>query len=182
MIPKIGIIKTENFDPLNYSEVVRGAFEDVELTGIEYKKLFAFDTYIDTYPFDYVFDTEEEFQNWINNEQYPPLYKYFLIPLDLVPNIAHYAGFVYQTFPELIFDVVLESQTITVEGVDVIVPSNQIKLIPCNCTHWSEEGLMLLEAVIENWNTAVPNKTINFPIKFESFDLFKSFRDEQIQV
>ncbi len=110
------------------------------------------------------------------------LYKYFLIPLDLVPNIAHYAGFVYQTFPELIFDVVLQSQTITVEGTDVSVPSNQVKLIPCCCTHWTDEGLMLLDAVIENWNTSVPNKTINFQYSFESFDLFKAFRDEQIQV
>ena len=175
---KIGLIKTENFIPENYSSVIVDAFEDIEVGGDSYKKLFAFSEYIDGYVFDKVFDTHEDFELWKLEYEY----KYFLIPLDLVQNIAHYAGFVYQTFPELIFDVVLESQTITVEGVDVIVPSNQIKLIPCNCTHWSEEGLMLLEAVIENWNTAVPNKTINFPIKFESFDLFKSFRDEQIQV
>ena len=76
----------------------------------------------------------------------------------------------------------LERQLIPVEGVDVLVPSNQIKMIPCNCTHWSDEGLMVLEAVIENWNTSVPNKQINFQYAFESFDLFKQFRDEQIQV
>ena len=180
MTPKIGIIKTSSFNILDYPEVIRDAFEDIELLGITHKKLFAFEDYINGYPFDYVFDTEEEFQTWINNEQYPPLYKYFLIPLDLVPQIGHYSGFVKQTFPELIFDVILESQTIPVEGIDVVVPSNQVKLIPCNCTHWSVEGLQLLDAVIQNWNTAVPNKTINFPVKFESFVLFTQFRDSNI--
>jgi hypothetical protein len=77
---------------------------------------------------------------------------------------------------------VLSRQIITVEGVDVEVPVNQIKMIPCNCTHWSDEGVQLLEAVTENWNTSVPNKAINFQVAFESFDLFKAFRDEQIQV
>jgi hypothetical protein len=36
---------------------------------------------------------------FINHERfnyiYENEYKYFLIPLDLVPNISHYAGFVY---------------------------------------------------------------------------------------
>ena len=175
---KIGVIKTENFIPENYSGVIVNAFEDIEVGEDMYKKLFAFSQYIEGYVFETVFDTQEAFELWRLEYEY----KYFLIPLDLVPNIAHYAGFVYQTFPELIFDVVLERQTITVEGVDVDVPVNQIKMIPCNCTHWSDEGVQLLEAVTENWNTSVPNKVINFPVAFESFDLFKAFRDEQIQV
>jgi hypothetical protein len=140
----------------------RNSFIMVDILPLELSEYF-----INHQRFNYIYENE---------------YKYFLIPLDLVPNIAHYAGFVYQTFPELIFDVVLERQTITVEGVDVDVPVNQIKMIPCNCTHWSDEGVQLLEAVTENWNTSVPNKTINFPVAFESFDLFKAFRDEQIQV
>ncbi len=131
----------------------------------------------------------DDFQNWqkdLSTGEWKLraelLYKYFLIPLDLVPNIAHYAGFVKETFSELIFDVILDKQTISVEGVDIEVPTNQVKLIPCNCTHWTEEGLMLLDAVIENWNTSNPNKVINFQVKFESFEEFKTFRDGHIQL
>ena len=173
---KTAFIKLENFIAENYSEVVRDSFEDVLVGGIEYKKLHAFSKYIDTYLFEKIFETSEDVEIWILEYEY----KYFLIPLDLVPNISQYAGFVYQTFPDLIFDVVLENQIITVEGVDVEIPINQIKMIPCNCTKWTEEGVTLLDAVIENWNTTYPNKTINFPVKFESFDLFKAFRNEHV--
>lgn len=145
------------------------------------------------YPFEYELTDEPfsivDFNNWkkdlttgewkLRDEL---LYRYFLIPLDLVPNIAHYAGFVKDTFPELIFDVILDKQDITVEGVNVEVPVNQVKMIPCNCTRWTDEGLQLLDAVIENWNTTHPNKLINFQVKFESYDEFKVFRDGHVQV
>lgn len=110
------------------------------------------------------------------------LYKYFLIPVELVPNIAHYADFVKETFPDLIFDVVLDRQIIPVEGVNVEVPTTQVKMIPCNCTQWTEEGLQLLDAVTENWNTSNPNKLITFPVKFESYAEFETFRNEHLQV
>jgi len=144
-------------------------------------------------PFDFELTNEpfsiDDFQNWrkdlttgewkLRDEL---LYKYFLIPVELVPNIAHYADFVKETFPELIFDVVLDRQTIPVEGVNVEVPTNQVKMIPCNCTRWTEEGLALLDAVIENWNTTYPTKLIDFQVKFESYEEFKAFRDEHVQV
>ena len=145
------------------------------------------------YPFEYELTDEPfsivDFNNWkkdlttgewkLRDEL---LYKYFLIPLDLVPNIAHYADFVKETFPELIFDVILDKQVITVEGVNVEVPVNQVKMIPCNCTRWTEEGLQLLDAVIENWNTSNPTKLITFQVKFESYEEFKVFRDGHVQV
>lgn len=175
---KTAFIKTENFVVGNYSEIVRNSFEDVTVGGVEYKKLHTFSQYTDTYTFDKVFDTDEEVQKWILEYEY----KYFLIPLDLVPQISQHAGFVLKTFPELIFDIVLDIQVITVEGVDVDIPINQLKMIPCNCTKWTQEGLDMLDYVINEWNINNPNKAINFQVKFESFDLFKSFRDEQVQV
>ena len=159
---KIGVIKSANFNHENYSEIVRNSFTDIKVGTGSYKMLFAFSEYVDGYTFDKVFNTHEELELWKLEYEY----KYFLIPLDLVSNISHYAGFVYQTFPNLIFDVVLEKTTITVEGVDVEIPVNQVKLIPCNCTHWTDEGLQLLDAVIENWNTSYPEKEINFQYAF----------------
>ena len=115
---------------------------------------------------------------WVLREEL--LWKYFLIPLDLVPYISHYADFVKEAYPELIFDVVVESRAIEVEGTSVIIPHKQIKVIPCSCTHWSDEGLELLDAVIENWNVTYPDKQINFQVAFESFEEFENFRNEQI--
>ena len=96
---KIGLIQSANFNPDNYSEIVINRFTDIEVGADSYKMLFAFSEYIDGYPFDKIFDTHEELELWKLEYEW----KYFLIPLDLVPAIAHYSGFVKQTFPELIF-------------------------------------------------------------------------------
>lgn len=109
-----------------------------------------------------------------------PDWKYFLIPLDLVPYISHYSDFVKEAYPELIFDIIVENRTLQVEGADVVIPHKQIKVIPCSCTRWSDEGLELLDAVIENWNVTYPDKQINFQVAFESFEEFENFRNEHI--
>jgi hypothetical protein len=60
MKTKIGIIKSENFTPENYSEVVRNSF--TELNG--YMKLTAFEHYFNEH-FDKIFDTDSDFQRWL---------------------------------------------------------------------------------------------------------------------
>lgn len=110
---------------------------------------------------------------WINEKAG---YKYFLIPSDLVPQISHYAGFVKEALFYLSFNVKAASVDAVVEGVDVESPL-YINHIPCSCTHWTEEGLMLLDAIIENWDTTYPNKPLREPYKFESYNELIAFRN-----
>ena len=64
MKAKIGIIKAVNFNPENYSEVVRDSFVDVIQGGENYKVLTAFEHYFNE-NFDHVFDTAEGYQAWL---------------------------------------------------------------------------------------------------------------------
>lgn len=102
-------------------------------------------------------------------------YSYFILPLDLVPAIKHYSDWVKEAYPEKIFDVVLGIEEIEVEGQMVTVPTNILKMIPCGITAFNPEGEMLLEAVIESWNTQAPNKAIDFNVKFYSLTELDNF-------
>lgn len=63
---KIGLIQTAKFNISNYSDVVKFEdFKDITHRTTEYKKLIAFEEYIDGYPFDYVFNTQEELDAWM---------------------------------------------------------------------------------------------------------------------
>lgn len=104
-----------------------------------------------------------------------PNYSYFILPLDLIPSIKHYSDWVKEAYPEKIFDVVLASEEIEVEGQMVTVPTNILKMIPCGITAFNPEGEMLLEAVIESWNTQAPNKAIDFNVKFYSLTELDNF-------
>ena len=68
MIAKIGLLLAANFVPSNYPEVILAFFEDVEKGGVYYKKLFAISDYIDS-SFEYVFETDEAYQSWIDQEK-----------------------------------------------------------------------------------------------------------------
>ena len=118
----------------------------------------------------------------INEYQYDDSlnYKYFLIPTELIPNISHYAGFVKKAYPDMIFSVVLSNEDLVVENEAIKVVTSSLSMIPCAVTRWTEEGLMVLDAVIENWNISVPSKAINFNVKFESYNELMSFRDANI--
>lgn len=104
-----------------------------------------------------------------------PNYSYFILPLDIVSQIKHYSAWVKEAYPEKIFDVVLNTEEIEVEGQMVTVPTNIIKMIPCGITAFNAEGEMLLEAVIESWNTQGPGKAINFNVKFYSLSELTQF-------
>ena len=64
MKAKTGIIKAVNFNPENYSEVVRDSFTDVIQGGEDYKVLTAFEHYFNE-NFEHVFDTLERYQEWL---------------------------------------------------------------------------------------------------------------------
>lgn len=64
MKAKIGIIKTVNFNPENYSEVVRNSFTDSLHDGVEYKQLSAMEHYFNEH-FEQVFDTFEQLEEWL---------------------------------------------------------------------------------------------------------------------
>ena len=69
---------------------------------------------------------------------------------------------------------------IIVEGVLITLPTAIVNVVPCLVTHWTEEGLQVLEAVIGSWNNQKPTKVINVPYKFESYNELIAFRDGQI--
>ena len=118
----------------------------------------------------------------INEYQYddPLNYKYFLIPTELISNIKHYAGFVKKAYPEMMFSVILSSEDLSVEGEIIKVVTNTLSMIPCAVTRWTEEGLQLLDAVVENWNHSSPSKTILFDVKFESYNDLIAFRNANL--
>jgi hypothetical protein len=102
-------------------------------------------------------------------------YSFFIIPLDIVSQIKHYSAWVKEAYPEKIFDVVLNSEEIDVEGQMITVPTNVLKMIPCGITRFNEDGELLLEAVIEYWNSLVPSKAIDFNVKFYSLSELTQF-------
>ena len=170
MKAKIGIIKAVNFNPENYSEVVRNSFTNLLHDGVEYKQLSAMEHYFNEH-FEQVFEDQKSFEKWLT----PGQYSFFILPLDLVPSIKHYSDWVKEAYPEKIFDVVLASEEIEVEGQMVTVPTNIVKMIPCGITAFNPEGEMLLDAVIESWNTQAPNKAIDFNVKFYSLTELDNF-------
>lgn len=115
--------------------------------------------------------------DWLDPET---LYKYFLIPTDFVSYIEHYAGFVKEAFPQLAFNIICEQKEIIVEGAIVKVPTSVVNVIPCSVTHWSEDGLMVLESVIGSWNNQNPTKIIIEPYKFESYNDLIAFRNANL--
>ena len=65
MVTKIGIIEASKFNLANYHEVVKESdVHELVHRNTLYKKITAFAHYIDGYPFDYVFNNEEELQEW----------------------------------------------------------------------------------------------------------------------
>jgi len=113
----------------------------------------------------------------INEYEYsdPLNYKYFLIPIELIPQIKHYSEWVKMTYPDLVFDVTLTKDEVVVEGTTFNIPSSTLKMIPCSVTRWVDEGVQLLDAIVENWNYSVPSKQINFDVKFESYSELMEF-------
>ena len=61
---KYALIKSANFIPENYSEVIRDKFQGVIQNGIEYKMIFCFEKYINEH-FDFVFDSWGGYQEWL---------------------------------------------------------------------------------------------------------------------
>ena len=121
----------------------------------------------------------DHFANYERFDNDKSAYKYFIIPSDMVSAISHYAGFVKEALIHLSFNVPCGYSTAIVEGEDVQTPF-YINHIPCSCTHWTDDGLQLLEACVENWNTSNPLKQMVEPYKFESYNELIAFRDGQI--
>ena len=121
----------------------------------------------------------DHFANYERFDNDKSAYKYFLIPSDMVPAISHYAGFVKEALFHLAFNVKCNEVDVIVEGESVKIPL-RINQIPCSCTHWTDEGLQLLEACVENWNTSNPLKQMVEPYKFESYNELIAFRDGRV--
>lgn len=169
-------INTANFHILQLpTGWFQSDFRDVTVENINYKVVFSFPSYFEDETFrtkfDFIFDNEVDYLKWERIGQY----SYFIIPLDIVSQIKHYSAWVKEAFPKKIFDVVLNTEEIEVEGKMVTVPTNILKMIPCGITAFNEEGEMLLEAVIESWNTQVPSKAIDFNVKFYSLTELDNF-------
>lgn len=170
METKIGVTTKTTTE---FADYLQGDFKQIVRAGVNYNYLLAFKEHIDS-RFEYQFDTIEAYEAWLVD------FVYFVIPTDFIGYIDHYAGFVKEALIGERFDIICETKTIEVEGVLKTVPCSIVNVIPCSVTHWSDEGLDVLESVIGSWNNQNPNKLINIPYKFESYNELIAFRDEQI--
>lgn len=171
MKTKIGVT-TKNI--AEFEDYLQNDFEQITRCYVTYNKLFAFENHIDG-RFELQFDTIEEYDAWLVS------FVYFLIPSDIVPQIAHYSGFAKEALFDKAFNVKVNEVETIVEGQTLMSPLF-INYIPCSCTHWTEDGLMLLDAIIENWNNSNPLKQIKEPFKFESYKDLESFIENAKQI
>lgn len=171
MKAKIGLIAKDRFVKENYDPIIQNAFEEVVFKTVPHMYILAMEEYIDGYYFDVVFNDMADYNDGL---------VYYLIPLEIIPYIKHYSGYVAICRHDLIFDVVLQYDDVIVEGETLRVPSNVIKMLPCCSTRYDEEAVMVLDAVIENWNVSNPDKAINFQYMFQNLGDFMNFRNGQI--
>nr|WP_321453589.1 hypothetical protein [uncultured Carboxylicivirga sp.] len=64
---KYGLIISSSFSASNYHDLVLNSFQDITQNSIEYKLLFAFEKYINDYPFDFVFNSQEAYETWLKS-------------------------------------------------------------------------------------------------------------------
>lgn len=170
MKTKIGVTTK---DITQFADYLQNDFKQITRAGVNYNYLLAFEEHI-TNDFEIQFETTEAYEEWLVD------FVYFIVPTDFVSYIEHYSGFVKEAFPQLAFNIICEQKDIIVEGATVQVPTSVVNVIPCSVTHWSEEGLMVLESVIGSWNNQNPTKIINVPYKFESYNDLIAFRNANL--
>lgn len=170
MTTRIGVTSK---DITEFADYLQGDFKQIVRAGVNYNYLLAFEEHIDS-KFEYQFDAIEAYEAWLVD------FVYFIIPTDFISYIDHYAGFVKEALINERFDIICSKKDIIVEGVTVTLPTAIINVVPCSVTHWTEEGLQVLEAVIGSWNNQNPTKQILAPYKFESYNELIAFRDGQI--
>lgn len=105
---------------------------------------------------------------------------YFIIPTDFISYIDHYAGFVKEALINERFDIICATKEIEVENNLITVPMSIVNVVPCSVTHWTDDGVAVLESVIGSWNNQNTTKIINIPYKFESYNELIAFRDGQV--
>ena len=170
MTTKIGVT-TKNIT--EFEDYLQANFEQITRASVAYNKLFAFENHIDE-RFEIQFDTVEKYEAWLVD------FVYFIIPTDFISYIDHYAGFVKEALINERFDIICATKEIEVEGSLITVPTSIVNVVPCSVSHWTEEGLQVLESVIGSWNNQNPTKVINIPYKFESYNELIAFRNSQM--
>lgn len=64
---KTAAIQSDKFNISNYIEIIQNNFKTTVVGGLEYKYITAFAHYIDVYSFDFVFNSQEGFQEWLRS-------------------------------------------------------------------------------------------------------------------
>lgn len=107
-------------------------------------------------------------------------YQYIIIPSSMVPLLTDMVGLVEDILPHLSFDVVLETTEITNRKGEVKkVKSKVINMTPCAIIEWEEGDDVLLQGIVDNWNSENASKQITFNCRFETLQKLESFRAEQ---
>ena len=165
LIEKVKFDKSKfvGFSDSDFKEVIRG--------GKEYVYCYCFSEYAPL--FDIVFETLEDYETWLND------FCYFIIPNEIIPQISHYSGWIIGVKDELTFNLTLNKGVYTIDGVDYELATNSVQMIVCYVNRWVDEGVNLLEAIIELWNNDNPTKIINHPIMFDSYKDVVAFIDSK---
>nr|WP_321405887.1 hypothetical protein [uncultured Carboxylicivirga sp.] len=64
---KYALIISSSFNANYYPKLVQNSFQDITHNDIQYKLLFAFEKYINDYPFDLVFDSQKTYETWLKS-------------------------------------------------------------------------------------------------------------------
>ena len=70
LTPKYAVVIASGFDATNYHQVIQNAFEDIEVDGVAFKSVYAFDKYLQQGTFTHVFSTQAEYQAFLSSTQW----------------------------------------------------------------------------------------------------------------
>lgn len=168
MITKIGIT---TLDISEFEDYLQADFSQITRGVVTYNKLFAFAQYIDD-RFEHVFDSEDELNEWLTD------YVYFIVPIEYVDAISKYNGVVQQAHTELVFNVTCATSVISIAGVDQVIPSSVVSVLPGASAYFDDAGIAIIDAIVDSWNTANPKRAIPEPYRFDSYKELIAYRDK----
>lgn len=70
LTPKYAVVIASGFDATNYHQVIQNAFQDIEVDGVAFKSIYAFDKYLKQGTFTHVFSTQAEYQAFLSSTQW----------------------------------------------------------------------------------------------------------------
>lgn len=161
---KYGIIKADNFVQNDYHAIIKNNFQGVSRAGVGYKVVCAIDNplYFEQGNFDYIF-SQSEYNAWIVDTPY------IIIPNLIIPEIKEQIA--------LVEDVLFQEQFIYVDNLEEVTTRNNnvgnvvassVIFTPCKVLKWEEGDNLLLQGIVDLYNSKNTGVTIDFDCFFNT--------------